>query len=82
VVRDYTREAGVRNLDRQIGAMCRKTVVQIASHEVAHIEITPQQVRDYLKLEMFVSEVSESHAIPGIGCDGGRRRHPVYRGDA
>jgi ATP-dependent Lon protease len=66
VVRDYTREAGVRNLERQIGAMCRKTAVQIASHEVAHMEITLERVRGYLKQELFVSEVSESHTLPGI----------------
>jgi ATP-dependent Lon protease len=66
VVRDYTREAGVRNLERQIGAVCRKTAVQIASHGVKHMEITPKRVRDYLKQELFVSEVSESHTIPGI----------------
>jgi ATP-dependent Lon protease len=66
VVRDYTREAGVRHLERQIGAVCRKTAVQIASHEVAHMEITLERVRDYLKQEIFVSEVSESHTIPGI----------------
>ena len=66
VVRDYTREAGVRNLERQIGAVCRKTAVQIAAHEVEHMEITPERVRDDLKQELFVSEVSESHTIPGI----------------
>jgi ATP-dependent Lon protease len=66
VVRDYTREAGVRNLERQIGAVCRKIAVQIASHEVEHMEITPERVRDDLKQELFVSEVSESHTIPGI----------------
>ena len=66
VVRDYTREAGVRNLERQIGSVCRKTAVQIASHEVEHMEITSERVRDYLKQELFVSEVSESHTIPGI----------------
>jgi ATP-dependent Lon protease len=66
MVYDYTREAGVRHLERQIGAVCRKTAVQITSHEVAHMEITPERVRDYLKQEIFVSEVSESHPIPGI----------------
>jgi ATP-dependent Lon protease len=66
VVRDYTREAGVRHLERQISAVCRKIAVQIASHEDGSLEITPQRVRDYLKQELFVSEISESHAIPGI----------------
>ena len=66
VVRDYTREAGVRHLERQISAVCRKIAVQIASHEDGGLEITPERVRDYLKQELFVSEISESHAIPGI----------------
>lgn len=66
IVRDYTREAGVRNLERQIGAICRKTAVQIAAQAPTHIDITPELVRQYLKQERFVSEVSESLDIPGI----------------
>jgi ATP-dependent Lon protease len=66
IVQDYTREAGVRNLERQIGAICRKSVVRIASEELAHVEITPELVREYLKKEKFESESSESNEIPGI----------------
>jgi ATP-dependent Lon protease len=66
IVQDYTREAGVRNLERQIGAICRKSVVKIAAEDLTHVEITPDIVRDYLKKEKFESECSETIDIPGI----------------
>jgi len=66
VVQDYTREAGVRTLERQIGAICRKSVTKIASGETAAVQITPEVVREYLKREKFDSESSETIEIPGI----------------
>jgi ATP-dependent Lon protease len=66
IVQDYTREAGVRTLERQIGAICRKSVTKIASGESAAVEITADVVREYLKKEKFDSETSETIEIPGI----------------
>jgi len=66
IIQDYTREAGVRNLEREIGSICRKCAVKIASQEMNHVEITPEIVREYLKKEKFNSESSESVQIPGI----------------
>ncbi len=66
IIQDYTREAGVRNLERQIGAICRKSVVKIAAQEWPHVVITPELVREYLKKEKFESELSENIEIPGI----------------
>lgn len=66
IIQDYTREAGVRNLERQIGAICRKSVVKISSQELTYVEITPEVVRDCLKKEKFESESSESIEVPGI----------------
>jgi len=65
IVQDYTREAGVRNLERQIGTICRKSVTRIASGETA-VPITPDVVREMLRKEKFESESSESIEIPGI----------------
>ncbi len=65
-VQDYTREAGVRNLERQIGTICRKSAVKIAAGEVQTIVVTPEIVREYLKRERFESEASEAIEIPGI----------------
>jgi ATP-dependent Lon protease len=66
IIQDYTREAGVRNLERQVGAICRKSVVKIASQQWTHVVITPELVRNYLKKEKFESESSENIEIPGI----------------
>ncbi len=65
IVQDYTREAGVRNFERQIGAVCRKTVAKIAAGESA-VQITPEVVREMLRREKFESDSSESIEIPGI----------------
>lgn len=75
IVQDYTREAGVRNLERQIGTICRKSVAKIAAGEngvvaenggTATITITAEVVRELLKKEKFDSETSEPILIPGI----------------
>jgi ATP-dependent Lon protease len=66
IIQDYTREAGVRNLERTIGSVCRKAAVKIAAGEIDHIDITPEIVREYLKKEKYESELSESIEIPGI----------------
>ncbi len=66
MVQDYTREAGVRNLERQIGTISRKGAVRIAAGEVTQLTITPEIVREYLRKERFDSEVSEFIKIPGI----------------
>jgi len=66
IIQDYTREAGVRTLERQIGTICRKSAVKIASGELTHIVISPEIVREDLKKERFESESSESIEIPGI----------------
>jgi len=66
IIQDYTREAGVRNLERQIGAVCRKSVVKIVGHQWTHVVVTPELVRSHLKKEKFESELSENIEIPGI----------------
>lgn len=66
IIHDYTQETGVRNLERQIGAICRKSVVKIAGKETPQTEITAEVVRKLLKKEKFESESSESIEIPGI----------------
>lgn len=66
IIQDYTREAGVRSLERQIGAICRKSAVKIAGGELGPVTVTPELVRTYLKKERFESECSECIEIPGI----------------
>jgi ATP-dependent Lon protease len=66
IIQDYTREAGVRNLERRVGAVCRKSVVKIVAQQWSHVVVTPEVVRECLKKETFESEKSESIEMPGI----------------
>ncbi len=68
LIRDYTREAGVRGLERSIGAACRKVVTRIAEGKVEAVAFTPDLVREYLgKPEYhYLTEVEERTTIPGV----------------
>ncbi len=66
IIGDYTREAGVRQLERLIGSVCRKAIVKLTSDTWQHVMITPELVADYLKKEKFESENSETIDVPGI----------------
>lgn len=68
IIRDYTREAGVRNLERQIGAVCRKIVTRIAEGKTDHVEITPDRVHEFLGKAKYyyITEVEERTNIPGV----------------
>ncbi len=67
-IREYTREAGVRQLEREIAALTRKAARKIVSRngEGAAIKIEPQQVRDYLGHAQFVAETAEKIKEYGI----------------
>src|SRR5579885_463498 len=56
LARDYTREAGVRNLEREIGSLCRKVARQIAEGREAPITVTVDQLPDYLGRQRFFEE--------------------------
>ena len=66
IARGYTREAGVRNLERQIAAICRKGIVNLTDNGWSHVVITPELVREYLKNERFESERAEMIDTPGV----------------
>jgi ATP-dependent Lon protease len=67
VVTEYTREAGVRNLERELGTLLRKTATKIASGKVtAPVGIDLEQVRDALGRQRFFQESAERTAIPGV----------------
>ena len=68
LIRYYTREAGVRNLEREIGAVCRKIVTQIAEEKVSQLTITPDIVQDLLGKPKFyyLTEVEQRTNIPGV----------------
>jgi ATP-dependent Lon protease len=67
VVSDYTREAGVRQLERELGKILRKTATKIASGEVeAPVAVDADVVRDALGRQKFFQEAAERTAVPGV----------------
>jgi ATP-dependent Lon protease len=67
VVSEYTREAGVRQLERELGTILRKTATRIASGTVeAPVAIDLETVRDALGRQRFFQEAAERTAVPGV----------------
>jgi ATP-dependent Lon protease len=68
IVRSYTREAGVRNLEREIGSVCRKIVTRIAEKKQTSVEIDAEQVSELLGRPRFFSdlEIARRTSVPGV----------------
>src|ERR687885_1944026 len=67
VVAEYTREAGVRQLERELGTLLRKTATRIASGAAqAPVEVTVETVRDALGRQKFFQEAAVRTAVPGV----------------
>jgi ATP-dependent Lon protease len=67
VVSEYTREAGVRQLERELGTVLRKTATRIAAGQVgAPVDVDVDVVRDALGRQKFFQEAAERTAIPGV----------------
>jgi ATP-dependent Lon protease len=67
IVAEYTREAGVRQLERELGKLLRKTATRIASGDAEPpIPIDIDQVRDALGRQRFWQESAERTAVPGV----------------
>ncbi|HCJ35404.1 MAG TPA: endopeptidase La, partial [Ktedonobacter sp.] len=66
IARDYTREAGVRNLEREVGSLCRKVAKQIAEGRETPIAVTAEQIPEYLGRQRFFQEAAERIDRPGI----------------
>jgi ATP-dependent Lon protease len=66
IISDYTREAGVRNLEREIGAALRSAAMQIAEGKAQKVVIEPKDLHAILGARKFESEVAERTAVPGV----------------
>jgi ATP-dependent Lon protease len=66
IIRDYTREAGVRNLERQIGTVCRKVATRVAEKEGLAVHVRAEDVTDYLGRPRFYFEPAERTEVPGV----------------
>jgi ATP-dependent Lon protease len=66
VIREYTREAGVRNLERQLAALFRKAAREIAEGRARRMTIGDKRVREWLGPRRFAGEVRKRTAEPGV----------------
>jgi ATP-dependent Lon protease len=66
IIRDYTREAGVRQLEREIGAALRSVAMKIAEGTETRIVITPDDLHEMLGPRRFENEVAMRTSVPGV----------------
>ncbi|MCK5783358.1 MAG: endopeptidase La [Desulfobacterales bacterium] len=66
IITGYTREAGLRNLEREIASICRGTAAKIAEKKAKKISVTIKNFAEYLGPIRFTSEKSERKLLPGV----------------
>ena len=66
IIREYTREAGVRNLERLIGAVARKIAARVATGQAADTTVDPEELESYLGPARFKRDVSFRTSRPGV----------------
>lgn len=66
VIEDYTREAGVRNLEREIGSICRSVAAKVATDDSVAVRVTPDRVEEVLGPPRFVRETKMRTSRPGV----------------
>ena len=66
IIDGYTREAGVRNLEREIGSICRKVARDVAEGKTRKRSIKERQVRDMLGRKRYLHEVTRRTGQPGV----------------
>jgi ATP-dependent Lon protease len=66
LIREYTREAGVRNVDREIAALCRKAAAEIAAGKRKRVRVDERRLRSWLGRPRFSGEVRKRTSDPGV----------------
>jgi ATP-dependent Lon protease len=66
IIRSYTREAGVRQLEREVGSVCRGVATRVAEGSQDKITIDKESVRSYLGPQKFFNEIALRTSLPGV----------------
>lgn len=68
IIRSYTRESGVRNLEREIGSLCRKVVTLIAEEKTTSVKIGVKEVAEFLGRQKYYGdeELANRTSVPGV----------------
>ena len=85
IIREYTREAGVRNLERRIADVCRKAATQVATGRAEKMRVDDERLREWLGPRRFSGEVrkrtADARRRDRPRLHGRRRRRALHRGD-
>ena len=66
IIEDYTREAGVRNLEREIGSVCRSVAAKVAVRKSTKVRVTPEYAEKVLGSPKFARETMMRKSRPGV----------------
>jgi ATP-dependent Lon protease len=66
IIREYTREAGVRNLEREIGGICRSLARSIAEGKKGNVSVRANKLPGHIGLPKFSSDILERTGVPGV----------------
>ncbi len=66
IIRDHTREAGVRELERQVATLCRRTARRIVEGKTRGVTVSPRNLKDLLGRPRYFHDVSERTTEPGV----------------
>lgn len=66
VIDEYTRESGVRNLERELGSLCRGAASKVASGKARKVKIGKHEIERYLGKRKYFKEVAQRTTVPGV----------------
>ena len=66
VIDQYTRESGVRNLERQVAGVCRGVAAKIAKGEIEEFSVTEGDIEEFLGKQKYFSDAAERTTVPGV----------------
>lgn len=66
IISSYTKEAGVRNLEREIGAVCRGIARMVAEGKIKSAQIKTEDISEYLGSVKFIPDLAERTSVPGV----------------
>ena len=66
IIDQYTRESGVRNLERQVAGVCRGVAAKIAKGEIEEFSVTEKNIEEFLGKQKFFSDAAERTTVPGV----------------
>lgn len=66
IIGEYTREAGLRNLEREIATVCRRVAKEVAKGVTELVSVTPEMIHKFLGPFKFFSELAERTSEPGV----------------